>query len=517
MEREKEFDQYIVQQGDSLVSISLRENVSVAQLKRLNHLGYGQVGGVAGGAVFAGQKLNIRPKSLKVVMTDSVNTSITNIPLNAATVRNSSKDNEPVKAKIIVPAPTPDSYISVHIPSADKNRTDATFTRPSDVSRYSSQSQLQADRPASTSNVPANPTPTIPIPQTNRQQSFSLFSALGLTEPQPVFHSAHNSYDKAQYSSLLYQSGSLLSNDSMFGRNSDIDRQKESKQIDVTSSSSSRYAKDNDRSGKDDSIYKNNDEEDSDSDIDLDPAGQLINLTSQISVSPIVSMTSGIFSSIYGQAMSSLSGQFITNQPSHTPKITEPLPEQSSNYIPRMIGDAKILNLDIIRMFMTEIPHYLRSNDWILLYSMLGDGTDITTFYNNTRRNQSTLIFIQTLEGRIFGGFCDTKWHVNLHYYGTGENFVFRICPDGKSGRLETFQWTGLNDFYMWSTDEKIAMGGGNEGFAFVLDSNFITGETCRSATYGNPVLISTEDASAKSISFTVSNVEVWGFQPFFY
>ena len=69
----------------------------------------------------------------------------------------------------------------------------------------------------------------------------------------------------------------------------------------------------------------------------------------------------------------------------------------------------------------------------------------------------------------------------------------------------------GANDFFVWSGQQQIAMGGGGEGFGFVLDSDFATGESFRSATYGNQILVEREHGS-----FRIANVECWGFEGIF-
>lgn len=63
------------------------------------------------------------------------------------------------------------------------------------------------------------------------------------------------------------------------------------------------------------------------------------------------------------------------------------------------------------------------------------------------------------------------------------------------------------NDFIMWSSATRIAMGGGGDGFGFVLDDDFLTGQSSQSLAFGNPPL------TRNSGSFRVSNVEVWGFE----
>lgn len=54
-------------------------------------------------------------------------------------------------------------------------------------------------------------------------------------------------------------------------------------------------------------------------------------------------------------------------------------------------------------------------------------------------------------------------------------------------------------------------MGGGGDGFGFVLDSDFATGESFKCKTYGNPVLVDKENGS-----FRIANVECWGFEGLF-
>ena len=76
---------------------------------------------------------------------------------------------------------------------------------------------------------------------------------------------------------------------------------------------------------------------------------------------------------------------------------------------------------------------------------------------------------------------------------------------------LHDFVILGDNDFFVWSSENQIAMGGGKDGFAFVFDSDFATGESFCSATFGNPLLVHKENGS-----FRVANVECWGFEGLF-
>jgi hypothetical protein len=87
--------------------------------------------------------------------------------------------------------------------------------------------------------------------------------------------------------------------------------------------------------------------------------------------------------------------------------------------------------------------------------------------------------------------------------------FFFPHSPPLPLGNDEVviYPWTMVNDFIMWSTSTRIAMGGGGDGFGFALDDDFLTGQSNASEAFGNPPLTSYAG------SFRVTNVEVWGFE----
>ncbi len=73
--------------------------------------------------------------------------------------------------------------------------------------------------------------------------------------------------------------------------------------------------------------------------------------------------------------------------------------------------------------------------------------------------------------------------------------------------RVEVFKWTYENEYFMWSNESQIAMGGGGDGFGFVIDPDFQFGETSPCCTFRNPHLTKTQNGR-----FRIMNVEVWGF-----
>lgn len=60
----------------------------------------------------------------------------------------------------------------------------------------------------------------------------------------------------------------------------------------------------------------------------------------------------------------------------------------------------------------------------------------------------------------------------------------------------------------MYSTNNEVAMGGGGDGFAFILDNDFRSGSSNISKTYGNPIPL-----VGNGETFKIANLEVWGFE----
>jgi LysM repeat protein len=171
---------------------------------------------------------------------------------------------------------------------------------------------------------------------------------------------------------------------------------------------------------------------------------------------------------------------------------------------PSTIGISSILTVEQMIHLRLHFPLILRYDTWYLLYSVLKDGADLVSFFKLVKGSQYTLIVIETTDGEILGGFTSEEWGISKEFYGSGECFVY--CFD--DNKVVKYTWSQNNDFSMYSNHEKVGMGGGGEGFAFVLDSDFYSGGTYESATYGNKKL-------AKHDTFLVKNVEIWGFDAF--
>lgn len=62
------------------------------------------------------------------------------------------------------------------------------------------------------------------------------------------------------------------------------------------------------------------------------------------------------------------------------------------------------------------------------------------------------------------------------------------------------------NNFFILSNNDCIGMGGGAEGYAFLLTDNMLQGSTHRSDTFQNDILTFTN-------MFTCVNIEIWTLQ----
>ena len=189
------------------------------------------------------------------------------------------------------------------------------------------------------------------------------------------------------------------------------------------------------------------------------------------------------------------------------PTPLDPEAYQSPHLGPQLTGLGKILTLDYARQLRNYLPRMLQIENISLLYSMLNDGSDLTSFYRKTSGSQYSILIVETTKGGIFGGFTSVPWKITTKYYGTGECFLFKVDNDGK---VINYSWTLQNEFFMYSTSDQIAMGGGADGFGFIIDKDFITGSTQPCLTFNNPSLTDEEGTS-----FKILNAECWGFNSY--
>lgn len=165
------------------------------------------------------------------------------------------------------------------------------------------------------------------------------------------------------------------------------------------------------------------------------------------------------------------------------------------------VVDSLILDAEKQEQLARELPKLYQLRRWQLAYSPSQHGCSLRTLYRNACEYGATLLVVQD-EGRVlFGGFITEPLRVTKRFYGTGEGFLFRFCPNGE---LKVYRPSFLNEYYIISDLEAIILGsGGSPGLYLAAD--LLTGCSAYCDTYENEVLASCEN-------FKVLNLELWGF-----
>jgi hypothetical protein len=144
------------------------------------------------------------------------------------------------------------------------------------------------------------------------------------------------------------------------------------------------------------------------------------------------------------------------------------------------------------------------------LYSSLEHGRSIHSFYRRCKDENATILIIQTNTGTIFGTFCG-GFRIDGHYYGSGEQIVFTFCPpDGnreQKNYFDYYPWSKKNDYFVRSTENSIAIGGGADGKAAIfIDGDFLQGSSHACNTFDNKPL------NGPAEDFSIYAIELWGF-----
>lgn len=161
------------------------------------------------------------------------------------------------------------------------------------------------------------------------------------------------------------------------------------------------------------------------------------------------------------------------------------------------------------------LPATVRVGDgikWVLRYTPKAHGISLQTLFRNCEKHDMTLLLVQDAENHVFGGFAAEPWEISTRFYGSGEAFVFsfgQLTPDAVYDTPPVpsiFTWTAANNYFMFSDDAGIAMGGGNGRHAIFLASGLLRGCSGPTETFGNPTLAAGEE-------FVVKDMEIWAFE----
>merc|ERR1712144_180709 len=170
----------------------------------------------------------------------------------------------------------------------------------------------------------------------------------------------------------------------------------------------------------------------------------------------------------------------------------------------KVLAESTLLQSGHIEALVNYMPDRYNQHRWDLLYSAARDGISLQTLYRRVAKTSPTILFVKDMQSHVFGVFAPDPWKVHHKFYGTGETFVFRLEPD-----IQFYQWNQRdhseekrNNFFMFSTDDCIAVGGGGH-FALWLDEDLLYGNSSKCQTFNNSCLASSE-------VFQVLNIEVW-------
>lgn len=204
----------------------------------------------------------------------------------------------------------------------------------------------------------------------------------------------------------------------------------------------------------------------------------------------------------------------------------------------------RVLSPPMMDSLRKHLPFAVSEDNFWLKYNMTRDGSSIHSLYNSVRQSSRTLIAIETTDGEVFGCVVSSPWRNNNDYYGSCEAFLWRMkqsrfVPTLSLNKqielesdIETFLWSTENRNIQFSTQEKIAIGGGYPdddddkegdqnkkwGLGIALDGELYKGTSSPCITFGDntngsPSLF---QASSQGDIFEVANMEVWSFTPCF-
>lgn len=140
---------------------------------------------------------------------------------------------------------------------------------------------------------------------------------------------------------------------------------------------------------------------------------------------------------------------------------------------PPLQGSSDILSEKGLRRLLRTVPsRFCLEGQFELVYSITRDGVSLERFYEKANGCAASMLVLRDANHRVFGGFTDEQWKMQDLYYGSPESFVFTVeQPTAGGGSvggdnddargLRTFQWSGKNRFFMHSTRQRLAMGGG--------------------------------------------------------
>ncbi|SCV67394.1 BQ2448_5005 [Microbotryum intermedium] len=197
-------------------------------------------------------------------------------------------------------------------------------------------------------------------------------------------------------------------------------------------------------------------------------------------------------------------------------------------------GVQRALDEDIADggLIRPSLPPRLRiSHRWTLVYSLDQHGISIGTMYERMRIalkgvDGGVVLVVKDAQGSIFGAYVNEPLKESKHYYGDGTCFLWKATPFSSSdfrlgASIQSFRWTGRNDYLALTESTFISIGGGDGKFGLWIDGVFEKGFTTRCPCFDNDPLTNEreweqigggEDGSVGGVGskFEVVQFECW-------
>ncbi|RLN02254.1 hypothetical protein BBJ28_00000239 [Nothophytophthora sp. Chile5] len=140
-----------------------------------------------------------------------------------------------------------------------------------------------------------------------------------------------------------------------------------------------------------------------------------------------------------------------------------------TDYLSKLIDASSILSLDQVAYLDNALPITCQLCRWYRLYGLEANGSSLETLLILAKSRSPTLLVVKDAEGNVFGGFASDEWHRALHYYGTGETFLFSFASPNAAGGFVKYAWSRKNSYFLLCSEESLIMGGGGSFGLFLV------------------------------------------------
>eukprot|EP01034_Spumella_vulgaris_P021734 gene21734-27787_t len=166
------------------------------------------------------------------------------------------------------------------------------------------------------------------------------------------------------------------------------------------------------------------------------------------------------------------------------------LSKSCSGIVTSVFGGSSILSERHIHQLEAILPQSYQCYDWRLLYRLSIHGASLSTMLNRAQGVPNSLLVVRDSNGAVFGALISEYLKINEKekYYGNGTIGVWSFA----SGALHFYPWSFKNSYFLLSSREAIAFGGGGN-FAIYMDGDLNKGSSGPCATYSSPCLASSE------------------------